>query len=362
MEGGKKVITFEELKEELDSIRDEYRNMAGNDQNQPILEKGIRVVGVLSKALEMDLGAEVIITGGFSVEFYTQGNYTTQDVDLVIKNVFENKKISLTFEKLGFKEIGNRTWVLDDIGILIEKVGDSLFSGRSIEVLPIKTSDGFNVNFVNINDIIINRIRGVTYWEETDYLEQIIDLISFNEEIVEFAYIENSLKEVELNVWNNIKLLLDENNLEFRIHNLEKELNSHNIPYGFMANRNEKKGIIYFIVSQTPRNLYIGIDLIVKSGLLVYNEDEEVFEKLELDSSVLVKWNHYKIVNEILKKGGMDMKKDPVKEIVAIQRMKRIRELYPDAKKGRQRPRNPIKKAWLLEQKEKMGGKEIGSI
>ncbi|UUX33566.1 hypothetical protein [Fundicoccus culcitae] len=56
------------------------------------------------------------------------------------------------------------------------------------------------------------------------------------------------------------------------------------------------------------------------------------------------------------------MKKDPVKEIVAIQRKKKIRELFPQAKEGRQRPRDPVKKVWLLEQKKKMDGYEIGNI
>ncbi|MGO4937744.1 hypothetical protein ACTQ54_09060 [Fundicoccus sp. Sow4_H7] len=168
----------------------------------------------MSQALALELLAEVIVTGVLSVQFYTASNYTTQDIDLIIENIDNNEEKQIIFKQLGFNKIGNRTWVLDDIGVLIEKVGDSIFEGQSKETLAVQTMDGYTVSFVNVNDIIIDRIKGLAYWAEKDYLDQIIDLITFNEATIDVSYIENNLIEIETDVWKVIMLLFDEDKLE----------------------------------------------------------------------------------------------------------------------------------------------------
>lgn len=51
-------------------------------------KRNLRMAGIINDALTCLTGAGVIVTGGLSVEYYTEGNYTTQDIDVITKEFY----------------------------------------------------------------------------------------------------------------------------------------------------------------------------------------------------------------------------------------------------------------------------------
>ena len=71
-----------------------YKNIIDDmvqQQNQEKIEEKIentrnrnmRMAGIINDYLLHECDCEIIITGGLSVEFYTDGQYTTQDIDII---------------------------------------------------------------------------------------------------------------------------------------------------------------------------------------------------------------------------------------------------------------------------------------
>lgn len=84
-------------------------------------ETMIEVAAILTELMEPH-GIKPIIVGGLAVEIYTRGQYTTQDIDLVLPRRDVANKILL---QLGFTKEG-RHWFHPEIDISIEIPGDAL--------------------------------------------------------------------------------------------------------------------------------------------------------------------------------------------------------------------------------------------
>ena len=54
-------------------------------KNKPLLELQLTVAGVISNAFK-PFGVIPVVVGGSAVEFYTLGNYTTRDIDLIVED------------------------------------------------------------------------------------------------------------------------------------------------------------------------------------------------------------------------------------------------------------------------------------
>jgi hypothetical protein len=100
-----------------------------------------------------------VIVGGEALEIYTQGNYTTGDIDIIIN---ESKKTLLdVLRKWGFKEI-DRFIVNEELDIYIDVCG-SIFDKKRTN--KIKMNDRITLTLISVEDLIIDRFCSYKFWK-----------------------------------------------------------------------------------------------------------------------------------------------------------------------------------------------------
>lgn len=83
---------------------------------------------LLSKEMESQGASRPIVVGGEVLELYTQGSYTTGDIDLKA-----NRKILFaTLKKLGFMPV-RRVWVQKEWDIWVDWAGAAMDEGKEAE-------------------------------------------------------------------------------------------------------------------------------------------------------------------------------------------------------------------------------------
>ncbi|MBF0506957.1 MAG: hypothetical protein HQL09_08980 [Nitrospirae bacterium] len=113
-------------------------------------------------------GADLpIVIGGEAVELYTQGRYTTGDIDLKgRKEVLEEILAEWRFEKRG------RIWVSKEYSLYVDWLGGSLDEGAEAEKRTnIIALDGENeIRVISFEDLIVDRLCAAKYWKDQDSL------------------------------------------------------------------------------------------------------------------------------------------------------------------------------------------------
>lgn len=107
-----------------------------------------------------------IVVGGEAVEIYSQGSYTTGDIDIKAPyDIMAGVLDSFGFERLG----GKRTWLNREIGIGIDWLGSSLDEGEEAER---RTNtivvDGLPVRVISAEDLVVDRLSASRFWGDED--------------------------------------------------------------------------------------------------------------------------------------------------------------------------------------------------
>lgn len=161
--------------------------------------------------------------------------------------------------------------------------------------------DIYAINFVNINDILIDRIKGLTHWDAQNYGDQIIDLISYNEENIDIQYIESKLNSLELAIWHNVKNIFQEDeSLENIIYRLKSRLEEEDIIYSETIIEELEKYYIFFPIVYKQKGVHLGIDIIENCQEVVYDRDEDEIIDKEWPEHLTNVWNQYHDVLRIL--------------------------------------------------------------
>jgi hypothetical protein len=112
----------------------------------------MKMAGVITKHLEEE-GIQPIVVGGLSVELYSREQYTTRDIDFVAPN---HHKISQILDQLGFRSYG-KDFYHDELNVSIE-VPSTTLTGDPEKIVNL-SYEGFTINVIGIEDIIIDRIQ-----------------------------------------------------------------------------------------------------------------------------------------------------------------------------------------------------------
>jgi predicted nucleotidyltransferase len=127
-------------------------------------ETMLRTAAILTKLLEQN-NVKPIIVGGFSVEIYTNRDYSTYDIDIVTSDIVTVANI---LEKLGFIKEG-RHFYHERLKIAIEFPDDILAGSlERISKIDIDENDGLYVIVISVEDIIMDRLRASIYWNESE--------------------------------------------------------------------------------------------------------------------------------------------------------------------------------------------------
>lgn len=129
-------------------------------------EKMLGVSAVLTELLA-ESQVKPIIVGGLAVELYTQSDYTTVDIDMVISDRSLAEDYLL---KLGFVPEG-RHWYHEKLMVSIEVPGSHLEGADEERVIEIKLNDDENIYVIGIEDIILDRSRACVHCKSTSDCE-----------------------------------------------------------------------------------------------------------------------------------------------------------------------------------------------
>lgn len=172
-------------------LKNKLENKASTIDNH--FKRMLYVAGIISSALQ-DVGIKPIVVGGFAVEFYTLGSYTTHDIDFAIAQHKEANKI---FQELGFSKQG-RHWYHESADVAIESPASALEDADYNMVTEVKTEES-TVYIIGIEDLILDRLRAAVYWKSEADLESAKDLLVNNNDQIDFDYLrQNAIKEEKI--------------------------------------------------------------------------------------------------------------------------------------------------------------------
>lgn len=159
---------------------------------EEILEKGeshlevmLKVNALLTEAMSQ-AGLRPIVVGGLAVEIYTQGDYTTRDIDWVLSG---RDRAGEILEQLGFsKERGERHWFRERGNLAIE-IPDSFLAGREDHITEIELRSGRKIFVIGIEDLIMDRIRSCIHWDSSSDCEWAERLFALHYRDLDLTYL-----------------------------------------------------------------------------------------------------------------------------------------------------------------------------
>lgn len=148
----------------------------------------IKTAAIITKMLEKH-DIKPIVVGGFSVEIYTQSDYSTRDIDFVSDGftIIEDVLLSLDFLKEG------RYFYRADKEVAVE-IPDNYLEGDMNRVIKVYIDNDLYIYLISIEDIIIDRIRATVQWRSAEDGIWGFKLLANNFDNVEVSYIEKQLK------------------------------------------------------------------------------------------------------------------------------------------------------------------------
>lgn len=146
------------------------------------VKKRAYFIGILSEEFKKRGCPPPIIVGGMAVELYTQGSYTTGDIDIKAdKDILEKILTEWNFVRKG------RVWFNEEFDIYIDWLGSSLNEGEEAEkrVNTIIVAEDLEIRVISIEDLMIDRLNAYKWWKDEDSLLWVNVLLKIKEAIGE---------------------------------------------------------------------------------------------------------------------------------------------------------------------------------
>lgn len=177
------------------------------------VRKRARFVAIITREMTKAGAAEPIIVGGEALEIYTQGSYTSGDIDLKASEL-----LCRLLEQAGFRSNGSGNFYHAGLDIYVDWLGPNFDIPGQEEVreraLTIRLGDDEYVKVISIEDLIVDRLNAAKHandadsrmWAETlflvagngsipldlDYLDRIAHFEDVHDELVRIMK-DNSL-------------------------------------------------------------------------------------------------------------------------------------------------------------------------
>lgn len=246
-----------------------YKETLETLTDKPLREKNVRVAGIITDYVKKKHGIDLIVVGGLSVEFYTNGGYTTQDIDFVGAG---HDKIMECLVDIGFTRQGKDSFH-EELKVYVEVPSSTLKDGEMKFVNTIETIDGFQVNFIGIEDIVKDRLRAFIHWKEVEQLKWISIILEKYGQQIDREYIRSTLTKEERTVFNQI------------IYRIDKVEDSKSKQY-YLKIFMDESGIWFNEINEHILALYIngsyfGFSLYPDFMVYNFNEEESDFHPLQ---------------------------------------------------------------------------------
>jgi excisionase family DNA binding protein len=127
-----------------------------------LLVRRLSFVALLTKGVVALGWSAPVVVGGHAVEFYTAGDYPTQDIDLAAAS----EPVAEVLDTWGFERQG-RHWYDSSLGIVVEVPGGSLSPGERAHVVSVEVA-GAIAYVLGIEDLIIDRLAACKQWTDEE--------------------------------------------------------------------------------------------------------------------------------------------------------------------------------------------------
>ncbi len=119
-------------------------------------------------------GIETVLSGGSCVQIYSQGKYTSDDIDLIDRFNGGHTRIKNVMINLGFKEY-NRYFIHEDTKLFIEFPRGPLGVGDApVNDIASKEEETGILKLLTPTDCIKDRLAAYYHWDDPQSLEQAI--------------------------------------------------------------------------------------------------------------------------------------------------------------------------------------------
>jgi len=169
----------------------------------------IHVASIITSTC-LDLGIECpVVVGGLAVETYTNGGYTTTDIDFVTDSMVDIHRVMI---RLGFSaKEGYRYYCHQRFGDVVEFPSPPL-NGSKDKVVLIDLPNGLQYYVIGIEDIIINRLEEFVHWDsknlKRESATQIISILKAHSDRIDYDYLHEQASQKDVS--DGLDILLNE--------------------------------------------------------------------------------------------------------------------------------------------------------
>lgn len=169
------------------------------------LRRRLYVCALVTEALPYSDGLPYVVVGGNALEFYTLGDYTTADVDLVSAR---RSEIGNILDSWGFNRMG-RHWYHADLDVAIE-VPDDVLAGSEEKITQVEIED-LTVHIIGVEDLIIDRVNAYVHWRSIDDGDWAKELMVLYKDEIDWDYLATTAQtEKILDVLNTLKSAIED--------------------------------------------------------------------------------------------------------------------------------------------------------
>lgn len=127
---------------------------------------------------------DFIVVGGSAIEFYTSGQYTSGDIDIVLT---PPHNVAEVLREWRFQQQG-RIWFNEELGIVVDLVRPP-YTGDLGRTQVLITPHG-RVRIAAIEDLLVKRLASAKHWRRPDDLEHAKLLALLYRERIAWDYVE----------------------------------------------------------------------------------------------------------------------------------------------------------------------------
>ena len=122
------------------------------------------------------IDVKTTLSGGFCVEVYSFGEYTSMDIDLIDQSINKHNEIKKKMQQLGFKQEG-KNYRHPDTQYTVEFPSSPLAIGQELiheeDIAEIETEYGV-LRIITPTDSVKDRLAAYYHWKDDRSLEQAI--------------------------------------------------------------------------------------------------------------------------------------------------------------------------------------------
>lgn len=154
-------------------------------------ERRLRFAALLASTLRAS-ETEFIVVGGSAIEFYTRGQYTTGDVDVVYTGRADVDEVLLDWH---FVRQG-RIWLNERLGVVLDFVKPP-YTGDLARTQALETPYG-SIRLAALEDLIVKRLASAKHWRrphDTDHAQLLA--VAYQDRI-QWGYMERLAAEYDV--------------------------------------------------------------------------------------------------------------------------------------------------------------------